>query len=69
MIVFSGLNIDNTDSLDHKTFSNSVPIISNRRTVVHFVKIDTNDRNRFNFVIRVLTCDQLPSPYNTANIL
>ena len=69
MIIFSGLNIDSLEQADYRSFCHSVPIVSNRKTVVHFVKIDGNNKKRFGFVIKVLTQDTLPSPYNVNRIL
>ena len=69
MIIFSGLNVEGADIVDYSSFSNAVPIITNRKTVVHFVRIDTNDRNRFGFVIKVLTSKELPDPFDINKIL
>ena len=69
MIVFSGLNGSACDDKDPRTFARAVPIVNNRRTAVHFIRIDTGDRNRFGFVIKVLATSELPSPFDINPIL
>ena len=69
MIVFSGLNLEGIEAVDFKSFPHAVPIITNRKTVVHFIRIDTADRNRFGFVIKVLSAPQLPHPFDINKIL
>jgi hypothetical protein len=70
MIVFSGLNVEaKEDELSEEQFCHAVPVVSNRRTVVHFLKIDVNDRNRFGLVLKVLSEDSLPQPFNINRVL
>ena len=69
MIVFSGLNVSTCDVKDTRTFVHAVPIVNNRKTAIHFIKIDTEDRNRFGCVVKVLVASELPSPFDINPIL
>ena len=69
MIIFEGLNVSGRKDLSYQDFLFAVPVIANRRTVVHFVKIDTNDKNRFGSVVRVLAEEKVPLPFDINQII
>lgn len=69
MVVVSGLDIDHLDDLHYSSFYHAVPIIRNYRSVVHFLRVDPNDKNRFAAVMKILSIDELPSPLDMLRIL
>ena len=69
MIIFSGLNLDALDEVNHKCLLHAVPIISNRKTVVHFIKIDSCDRHRFGCLAKVLSEEQFPPLFDINAVL
>lgn len=60
MIIFSGLDIEKGAQFNTSSFCHAIPIVSNRKTVVHFVRIDRADKSRFGNIIKVLSEDRLP---------
>lgn len=68
LIVVNGLRVETSTSLSADHFYNSLPVVKSREALVHFVKIDMNDRQRFGHVLKVLSSQQLPPPFNLSKV-
>jgi len=60
MIIFSGLDAGNTAKLDASSFCHAIPMVSDQRTVVHFVRINYDDNNRLENILNILNAEKLP---------
>ena len=69
MVVINGLLVESTNNLGYSSFYNSIPILKNSRSIIHFTKIDLTDHLRLNSVMRILSQQHLPDPYNLMSIL
>jgi len=64
-----GLLIENYDHLTYTSFYNSVPLIKNNHSTVHYTRVDPCDSNRFASVVKILSQSHQPRPYYIMRIL
>ena len=69
MIVVYGLAVESIENLGYGSFYYAVPIIRNFRTVVHYAKIDTSDKLRFGTVLKILSQESKPQPFDLMSIV
>jgi hypothetical protein len=55
LVAIHGLAVEQGRELEFDNFYLSIPIIKNYRSVVHYIRIDMNDKVRLNTVIKVLS--------------
>ena len=69
MIVINGLSVYNTKELTYQCFYHAIPIIRNRRSVIHFTKVEFSDKHRFGNVIKILSHETPLVIFNINSIL
>ena len=69
MVVVNGLWVEHLTNLEYQSFYNSIPIIKDNRSIIHFTKIDPLDGTRFGSVVKILSQSVTPKPFGIMNIL
>lgn len=69
MIAINGLLVEQTKDLHFSCFYQAIPVIKNYRSVVHFLKVDPNDRGRLGSVVRILSQSAMPKQLNLLQLL
>ena len=69
LIVVQGLAVESIENLGYGSFYYAVPIIRNFRTIVHNAKIDTSDKLRFGTVLKILSQESKPQPFDLMSIV
>ena len=69
MVVVNGLWVEHLNHLEYPSFHNSIPIIKNSRSIIHFTKIDPSDGTRFGSVVKILSQSVTPSPFGIMDIM
>ena len=69
LIVVYGLAVESIENLGYGSFYYAVPIIRNFRTVAQYAKIDTSDKLRFGTVLKILSQESKPQPFDLMSIV
>jgi hypothetical protein len=69
LIVVQGLEVERVEGLGWGSFYYAVPIIRNFRTIVHYARIDSSDKLRFGTVLKLLSQETRPPPFNLMSII
>ena len=65
----NGLLVENVQNVNFDSFYHSIPIIKNRRSVVHYTKVDLNEGGRFGSVVKILSHTVMPKPFYMSRML
>jgi hypothetical protein len=64
MVALCGMEGGRGEEVCWQAMLGRVPLMRNRRSVVHFIRIDMADHARLNNAVRVLSQETLPRPLN-----